>query len=308
MVKRQRSVQSSNALTGANLLFHLFRKVALPLLPDEAARPMRPPVVIGGHGGSGTRVLPPALRLAGFWMGSWVNPKTEDAMATRFFLQRYFEQAIGQRFDGNPELERAFRGAVRSHRLRMPDPAGPWGWKNPRSMWVIPFLTHLFPDMTFIHLVRDGRDVALSSNLNLLRKHGAMLLGEEHPEQDPVGAQLRLWALGNQTAADDGERLLGGNYLRLSYEAMCAAPRETLARMYEHLQQPVTATLLDRAERLVVPSRSIGAWRESDCALLHEPDTEIATALRRFGYRTDDPAPRRAVAADSERALGRPAA
>ncbi|WP_462319901.1 sulfotransferase family protein [Halochromatium sp.] len=281
---RGRASDSSNAFASANLQYHLYRALVLPVLPDEPVGQIQPPVAIGGHGGSGTRVLPRALRLTGYWMGAWVNRKTEDAMSTRFFLQRYFEQAIGDDPGQRAELERAFRIAIRGHRARMPDPSLPWGWKNPRSMWVIPFMARIYPQMRFIHLVRDGRDVALSANLNLLRKHGKWLLGESNPEQDPVKAQLRLWALGNETAARDGERLLGDRYLQLSYEALCQAPRETLARMYAHLGQPVTRQVLNHAEQLVVPSRSIGAWRDSEHQCLHQPTAEVCQALRRFGY------------------------
>lgn len=311
---REQSGESSNSLTHANVLFHLFRTAVAPFLPDEPPGRARPPVVIGGHGGSGTRVLPPALRLAGYWMGYWVNRKTEDALATRFFLQRNFERAIGDRFGQQSGLERAFRCSIRCHRLRMPDRGGPWGWKNPRCMWVIPFLASLYPEMKFVHLVRDGRDVALSANLNLLRKHGTMLLGDDHPEQDRVRSQLRLWALGNLTAARDGERLLGANYLRLSYEALCSEPRESLGRIYDHLEQPVTPSILDQAQRLIIPSTSIGGWRQSEHRILHEPDAETAEALRRFGYLADaqtetgSSGESDAAASVTVRALVRPAA
>ena len=287
----RRSSDSSNALAGANIWFHLYRALVLPALSDEPADQIQPPVVIGGHGGSGTRVLPRALRLAGYWMGAWVNRRTEDAMSTRYFLQRYFEQSIADEPSQRAELEQAFRLATRGHRMRMPDRSLPWGWKNPRCMWVIPFIARIYPEMRFIHLVRDGRDVALSANLNLLRKHGKQLLGEQYPERDPVRAQLRLWALGNETAARDGQRLLGEHYLQLSYEELCRAPRETLARMYAHLGRSVPDHVLDQARQLVVPSRSIGAWRHSEHECLHRPTPEISAALRRFGYEVPESEP-----------------
>ncbi|NEX18235.1 MAG: hypothetical protein C1943_16905 [Halochromatium sp.] len=283
VAERTGSSDSNNRLTIANLRFHLFRMLVLPRLPAEPVEQVQPPVVIGGYGGSGTRVLPPALRLAGYWMGAWVNRRTEDALSTRFFQQRYFEQAIADDPVQHAQLEQEFRRAIRGHRVGMPDPTAAWGWKNPRCMWVIPFLVRHYPELRFIHLVRDGRDVALSENLNLLRKHGQLFLGKPY-QQEPVCAQLHLWALGNERAARDGERLLGDRYLRLSYEALCSAPRETLARMFTHLGQPLTPQLLDQAQQLVVPSRSIGAWRHSEHDCLHRPTREISAVLQRFGY------------------------
>lgn len=308
---RNPSSSSSNALTWANVRFHVFRSLVLPLMAPVSGDEVCAPVVIGGHGGSGTRVLPRALRLAGVWMGAWVNPRTEDAMATRYFLQRYFERAVlyrpQQHREQQSELERAFADAVRAHRQGMPDPRGQWGWKNPRSMWMIPFLARCYPQMRFIHLVRDGRDVALSRNTNLLSKHGGFLLGEALPEQDRVRSQLRLWALGNERAARDGERLLGTNYLRLSYEDLCCAPRETLARMYAHLGLPVSPAILDQATQLVVPPRSIGAWRKTGLQVLHEPDRETRAALHRFGYGDEASEREAALGLDSAAPLGQPA-
>ncbi len=302
-----RSDSSSNTLTWANVQFHAFRLVTLPLQRQRAADDVRAPVVIGGHGGSGTRVLPRALRLAGYWMGAWVNHRTEDAMATRYFLQRYFERAVLDRPEQRAALERAFAAAVQAHRQGIADPTAPWGWKNPRSMWMIPFLARFYPQMRFIHLVRDGRDVALSKNTNLLNKHGRFLLGEAMVEHDRVGSQLRLWALGNERAARDGERLLGANYLCLSYESLCREPRETLARLYAHLGEEVTPALLDQAEQLVVPPKSIGAWRNSDLRILHEPDRESRAALQRFGYADVAPERRPTRVLDSAAPLGQPA-
>ncbi len=37
-----------------------------------------------------------------------------------------------------------------------------WGWKESQSMFVLPFLYEAFPEMSIIHVVRDGRDIAFS--------------------------------------------------------------------------------------------------------------------------------------------------
>ncbi|MBK1649696.1 sulfotransferase family protein [Rhabdochromatium marinum] len=287
------SRDSNNSLTSANLWFHLFRLGILPLLPPEPRVEQLPPVVIGAHGGSGTRVLAQALHLAGIWMGRWRNPRTEDGLATRFFLQRHFDQAMA--IGGEPhseqaskqrvELEHRFLRMIRAHRFGMPDPTAAWGWKNPRSMWVIPFLAGLYPGLRFIHLVRDGRDLALSSNRNLLRKHGAALLRESGLPADPLAAQLQLWSLGNRRAATDGVHWLGAGYLHVSYEAFCTHPRDTLEHIYRHLGYAVTDAALERGARLVAPPQSIGAWQATDAQALHEPPAEVADSLRQFGYR-----------------------
>lgn len=277
---------SNNSRSAANLRFHLFRLTLLPLLPDEHRREIPPPIVIGAHGGSGSRALAQSMRVAGVWMGRWRSPQTEDALAPRFFLQRHFEEAmtLAMTPDQRHRLERCFRRMIRAHRFGLADACSPWGWKNPRFMWLIPFLASLYPRMTFVHLVRDGRDLALSKNRNLLRKHGQVLLRDQASLQNPLTAQLRLWALGNQKAAAEGGAWLGKRYLHLKYEQLCAAPYDTLAQLYARLGQPVSDELIERGAQLISPPQSIGAWRQTTHPALHQPEPEIAAALAQFGY------------------------
>jgi len=276
--------KSSNTLTAAHLRFQLFRMAVLPFLPSVPPQGARMPVAIGAIGGSGTRVLPSILRLAGFWMGAWINPKTQDAMAPRYFLQRHFAELANHRSNEDPALIKAFLRVTAAHRWGMPDPGGPWGWKNPRSMWIIPFLAHVYPEFKFIHIVRDGRDMALSDNTNLLRKHGDFLLDDPHCRENHEAAQLRLWTLGNRVAYEDGTQYLGTNYSVVNYETLCARPHYTLERLFAFLSVEADEAVVAAASRLIVPSAGIGRWRKSDLRILQEPDEETLRTLALFGY------------------------
>ncbi len=77
--------------------------------------------------------------------------------------------------------------------------------------------TRDFPDLKFIHVVRDGRDMALSSNQNQLRKHGgAILTWNERFFRSKPERSLLLWARVNLHAAEFGESNLRENYLARS--------------------------------------------------------------------------------------------
>lgn len=242
-----------------------------------------PPVVIGAMGGSGTRVLVPILQLAGYWMGNWINPKTEDTMATRHLLQIAFKQLIEQKNDVDPQLITLFSRLIQAHRHGMPNLNGPWGWKNPRSMWIIPFLASLYPDMKFIHVVRDGRDMALSKNHNLLNKHGDYLLHNPRKTHNALELQIELWCKGNRTAMHDGQTYLGKNYLLLKYECLCQQPVATLNQLFSHLAITPSKTVLERATTLL-ETEYIGRWQRSDHPLLQQPDKNFRDTLDEFGY------------------------
>ena len=273
-----------NRCSSANIGFLLYRHTLLPLLEHRPLPIGRAPVVIGAMGGSGTRVLVPILQLAGFWMGSWICRRTQDAMATRHLLQCAFPRLLNGRGNDDEHLLTLFSRLIQAHRLGMTDPDADWGWKNPRNMWIIPFLVRCYPEMKFIHLIRDGRDMALTENHNLLRKHGAYLLGEPDCEQNWIRSQFRLWAMGNRLAWEAGQKYLGENYLLLDYDQLCSSPEQELRRIYGHVGIEPDDRLIAIARRLFISSTSTGRWRESKNPMLHRPDEDLREVLTFFGY------------------------
>src|SRR5205085_1459924 len=98
---------------------------------------------------------------------------------------------------------------LRHHLATLNGEAVAWGWKEPRSIYLLPFYRRRMPDLRFLHVVRDGRDMALSSNQNQLRKHGAMLLAPEELELPPPVQSITLWSRINLQATAFGEQVLG---------------------------------------------------------------------------------------------------
>jgi hypothetical protein len=244
-----------------------------------------PPVVIGAMGGSGTRAIVNIVRLAGCWMGGRVSRRTQDSVPTRFFLNKWFETLLDFP-DITPRAQRRartyFHRAIREHRQGIAGTDSSWGWKNPRNMWLIPFYLSIYPQLKFIHVVRDGRDMSLSSNLFLLETHGRRLLGrgwQAHPER----AQMELWTMGNIRGAEAAQRCAPGHYFLLRYEDLCFRSRETVEKLYDFLG--AAKTLVDRAAEEIQPSPGIGRGSSKEPL----PGTEreqaaFAGVLERFGY------------------------
>lgn len=252
-------------------------------------RPLEPltdipgPVVIGAVGGSGTRIVSEILTNAGIDMGRHVDARTRDSLPMREFLEWGFEPLVARSFARSAELpERLAEGlltAIKRHRRGM-TAAAPWGWKNPRTMWLIPILARVFPDLRFILLARDGRDVALSDNRFLLKTAGSFLLaGESHPSEQH--AQLALWEKGTRWALETGAEYLADRFYLLRYEDLCAAPRDALERLFTFLDRPEAAALAEQQAAHIRPSPGIG--RGKDAA----PVADIRGArelLRQLGY------------------------
>ena len=248
----------------------------LPLTRAPSLSELPPPVVVGGTGGSGTRVVERILRQAGFYMGR-VNG-TGDALAMARVDRRHGPRFL--RTGDERRMARAFDRALRRYTIRARRAGGPWGWKHPHSYLFLPFLAERLPGMRFVHVVRDGRDMALSDNLNQLRLYGECALGRPPGESQLDAAAYWAWA--NTRAHEYGTELLGERYLLLRLEELCAEPDAGARGL---LSFAGASRGFDGAAREVSPPASLGRWRTADARAIDELQATIAPALRALGYR-----------------------
>jgi len=247
------------------------------------------PVVIGATGGSGTRVVARIAKLAGYNLGTNLN-SAEDALEFYSFHDKWinpFVCAERVRKKMTPwqlaRMKEDFHAAVARH---VPEPerrAARWGWKAPRSIYLLPFLHAEFDQLKFIHLLRDGRDMALSKNQNQLRKHGRCILRwrERLFHSLPERSAL-LWERVNLVAADYAEARLHHNYLRVRFEDLCAKPLEGTVRILNFLETPIDPEPIARTE--IAPPKTLGRWRTCSPKLISEIERLAQAALRRFEY------------------------
>jgi Sulfotransferase family len=271
------------------LQLHVYRLwLGLPLPHDVPPLSVEvpPPLVIGATGGSGTRVLVQVLRKAGWFMGDRVNPENEDSLPIARFLTKWLKELKDFPNVKPRILQRAIRDFERMvsiHRRGIPSPDAPWGWKNPRSLWLVPFLIDRFPKLKFIHMIRDARDMMLSENIYFLRQNGHWLLGPDW-WRNPEAAQLELWRQSNNRAVEFAEKYLKDRYYMVRYEDLCQKPSETVRGLMSFLGipqldvGPLIEGISDRG--------NIGRWRKAQRTQLRNLASAIEADLRQFGYET----------------------
>jgi hypothetical protein len=254
-----------------------------PLTPD--------PILIGGTGGSGTRVVQSLVESAGVFMGHNLN-ESKDALDFEPLLDRLVNQVLQETrglnylpSDLSPALResalRELHDCCEAFLRRRPRHATRWGIKTPRLMYLLPLFQALYPELQFIHVVRDGRDMAFSENQNQLRKHYAAMFGED-VSGDLPSASLRLWAKANGDVHAFGERMLPERYHTLRFEDLCADPVGVTARL---LRFCVLAPLPDRHVRKQVRTPdSLGRWQQQDGALGGAFGVQEAATLSLWGY------------------------
>ena len=247
------------------------------------------PLVIGATGGSGTRVIARIAKLAGYDLGKNLNA-SEDALELYTFHDKWVNPFTSAQRSGHAMtpwrsacMKEDFYAALARHIPEAERRSALWGWKAPRSIYLLPFLHGECPHTKFIHLLRDGRDMALSQNQNQLRKHGAAVLTfRERLFRTTAERSMLLWEKVNLRAADFGESYMRENYLRIRFEDLCAEPLETTTRIINFLGVAIDPGPI--ADREIAPPKSLGRWRECSPRRIVRLERAGAAALRQFGY------------------------
>jgi hypothetical protein len=240
------------------------------------------PAVVGATGGSGTRVVARILQRAGLYIGNDLN-ESDDALRFGDYSSRWIDTYL--------ELGGAVSASVVQAMLEdlsrvLGDHCAPlasspmrWGWKEPRSIFLLPFYAAHLPSLRFVHVVRDGRDMALSTNQNQLQMH-ADAAGIDPELAEPVRS-IALWSWINLEAAAYGERELGDRYLRVRFEDLCSDPVGVTRSLYAFLQlDAYSASAVD----VVALPETVGRWQTTEPELRVQLEEVAGEALRTFGY------------------------
>jgi hypothetical protein len=246
------------------------------------------PCIIGATGGSGTRVVARIARGGGMFIGSHLAP-SEDALPFRSYFDRWINAFMDQTAcweASAPRLENLMAeelpALLAEHRADARSDQDPWGWKAPRSIFLLPFWKRIFPGLRFLHVIRDGRDMAFSANQNQVLRHGGALL---RPGEERLSVEVRstlLWSRLNAMAADFGERCLGDAYLRIRYEDLCSDPEAVIGRLFIHFR--LEGDIARIAAEEVRPPATIGRWKRQAAEVIDRVETAGEQALRKFGY------------------------
>jgi len=162
--------------------------------------------------------------------------------------------------DAIAEIYEAYAAAVGKPR---------WGDKTPMYMRHLALLEDLFPDAQYVHLIRDGRDAALSF---LQMPEGTFTRTWAHPRTPAEFACLWRKEVGDARAL--GRRVGATRYHEVRYEELVAEPEAAIRGICEYAAIPFGAAMLDytgavdvsakpHQQRLLTPPTSgVRSWRE----------------------------------------------
>ena len=115
-----------------------------------------------------------------------------------------------------------------------------WGDKTPLYMRYLPLLERLFPNALFVHLIRDGRDAAVSF---LAMPEGVVTRSWGHP-RTPADFACQ-WSSEVRAARALGSRVGERRYLEIRYEALVEHPERELRRVCDFASLAFEPEMLD---------------------------------------------------------------
>ena len=261
-------------------------------------------VIIGGCGSSGTTLLRHRLDR---------HPKIFCGPESTLFLERITSaQELAERFGFAPAEVRRWQAAsptrlafIERFQRACLEASGKavWAEKTPENIRQFEALADRFPNARFVHLVRDGRDVACSLRRARWMKLEKITGGADRASPEALAACARYWA----ERVRAGRRLAGSpRYHEVRYEELVLRPEPTLRALLGFLGVEWDEAVLRHQAEAAAPAagpvspRSMGRWRsELSPEALAVFEREAGAELAALGYAAAPAgaAPERAAAA-----------
>jgi hypothetical protein len=288
----------------------------------EPASRKTAPVFVLGCGRSGTKLLyhmllssggfavyhseSNAFNLLGSRFGDLSRRENRQRLLNVWFRSMLFERSGLTREEIEPRVLNECRNTGDFLRILMEAIArkqgvGRWAESTPLHMLYLPTVKELIPDALIVHIIRDGRDVAVSLNkIKWIRP-----FFWDRQRSLIVAGIFWKWIVGKGRKYG---REMGPDYLEVHYEDLVNKPRETLAHLsgfieqeldYDRIQgealgsvqSPNSSFRSDDAQKDLSP---VGRWRKLvSPAELAQLESVLSDLLEQAGYQCESSAAQR---------------
>ena len=292
-----------------------------------------PNIVIGGVGGSGTRLISMIVASLGLDIGNDINESYDNLTFGLFFKRRdinilsdeefsklliLFEKSFISKDYTNSETEYIIKLTdrftyynlkkyfierannillkdkpkmiddliqtynskikhIQSDRLHL----NGYGYKEPNSHIILERLIKSYPNMKYIHVIRNGLDMAFSENQNQVKLWGSMYLSKEDFKNLPY-ASLKYWCIVHKRILEIGEKM-GPNFLLINFDKMCAKPNIWLKKLCKFLNIDVRCSI-GLKYLINPPSDSINRFKKYDLSIF---DLKDIAYVKELGFATE---------------------
>ncbi|MBZ0303661.1 MAG: sulfotransferase [Anaerolineae bacterium] len=288
---------------------------------------MDPIIVIGMHR-SGTTMITDILEKMGLFMGvrqnvmqeaqfffeinkwllelsggSWILPETYDSLQRD--LRAYNQVTNYVRFLLNTPRTISYLGVQRYLQFRTPASMNtPWGWKDPRTTYMLPLWLKIFPEARVIHIHRNGIDVAQSLHVRsqlvteryfdrwqLLRWRWLHILGWGiYPRYNAhyltLDEGFKLWEMYTRRADEHIAGIPAVRTRTICYEEFLQNPLPLLEDLCEFVGLRTQPDALNEAVASIIPARRNAYQHDEKLRSFYEM-VRYSPQMIKYGYDHD---------------------
>lgn len=149
----------------------------------------------------------------------------------------------------------------------------PWGWKDPRNTYTLPFWLSIFPNARVVFIERHGIDVAQSLRTRSIKsikittnrykkfKSLAWLYPKkggfcDSPRSLSIESGFKLWEIYQRQAQAQMENLSSSRVFRVRYEELLSDPNLTLKSVAKFCNLPISGGKINKATKLINSGRA----------------------------------------------------
>lgn len=214
-------------------------------------------ITVIGRGHSGTRAISQTLYASGVFMGSTLNPSGDKVPPEAMYdacrvMGGHVKWNGGLSWDFAPlhtmEIDAEFKVLIERYLADvLSSKSAHRGWKIPETTLVYPWIIRMFPDIKYIHWIRDPRDCILGSHIT----DDLHNFGVDYPATNSVRKRRAIsWQYQYELVKSTPKPK---NYILIRFEDFILKHEETLQRLEDFLNIPLA--------RIIVRRESVGRWK-----------------------------------------------
>lgn len=270
-------------------------------------------IAIGALGGSGTRAVAKIVKESGVFIGDELNGPLDNLIFTRLFknpkwnkkaaisdinfrLSVFEKYMKGEKLDFGSFYELLkvaksnklspsrynFYFNVLKRRAILEKPRDVWGWKEPNTQFYIKEVLDYFPDLKYIHVIRNGLDMAFSTNKQQLHNwHWKFNIDKDFKNKESFN-QLNLWIRSTKKVIKIAqEEKYKNRILILNHTALCDNPKEEIDRIIDFCGIPLSQEKLNKLYEIPGDKGSNDRYKNYDLSIF---DSEQLKFVESMGF------------------------
>ncbi len=269
-------------------------------------------IAIGALGGSGTRAIAQVLIQAGIFMGNDLNVSNDNLFFTRLLKNPGWYKKASLK-EKNKRLY-AFKKYMESGKIALKDliiyyrsaytnpthsselsfysdvfkllfskkiSRDVWGWKEPNTQIYVSEIFNLFPNLKYIHVLRNGLDMAFSENKQQLNNWGwkyQIYLNGNETKNELAVKQLDYWIESTKGVIANSKGF-ENRFLMVRHSDFCQNPQKEVDRILQFSETPISSAKLKELYEIPSTPSSANRYKNYDLNIFSQGQLQFVKEM-----------------------------